>query len=337
MELWVTFVGTAASTPTAARNTSATLVVHGGTRVLVDCGEGTQRQLLRSGIGLIDLDAILVTHLHADHYLGLPGLLKTYGLRGRETPLILCGPPGTQQLFDALSIVIGHLPFAIDLRESESGPVLDVPNGAWHAFSTRHSIRSCGYALVEDSRPGAFNLDAARALGIPPGPLFGVLQRGQSIELDGQQISPDQVLGPARSGRRVVISGDTEPCDATREISQGADLLVHEATFLDDERARARETRHSTAAEAGAIASDANVAMLAITHISSRFFPRDLRREAQEVFPNTICPKDFDQIEIPFAERGTPTLHIGGARRIDGEVLPPTADSAATVVKQPGL
>lgn len=337
MELWVTFVGTAASTPTAARNTSATLVVHGGSRVLVDCGEGTQRQLLRSGIGLTDLDAILVTHLHADHYLGLPGLLKTYGLRGRETPLILCGPPGTQKLFDALSVVIGHLPFAIDLRESDNGQILNVPHGAWHAFPTHHSIRSCGYALIEDARPGAFDLDAARALGIPSGPLFGALQRGQVIELNGQQISPDQVLGPARTGRRVVISGDTEPCDATREISQGADLLVHEATFLDDERARARETRHSTAAEAGAIARDADVAMLAITHLSSRFFPRDLRREAQGVFPNTVCPKDFDQIEIPFAERGTPILHVGGARRNDGDALPPKADSAATVVEQPGL
>ncbi len=337
MDLWVTFIGTAASVPTASRGTSATLVVRGGSRVLIDCGEGTQRQFLRSGLGLVDLDAILLTHLHGDHYLGVPGLLKTYGLRGRTTPLPVVGPPGLHALLSALGPVIGRLPFALEVREVERGTVLGLEGARWDAFATQHSVRSVGYALIEAPRPGMFDVAAARALGVPAGPLFGQLQRGETIEIDGRVVAPDQVLGEARVGRRVVVTGDTEPCAETREAARGAELLVHEATFLDEDRARARETHHSTAREAGVVARDADVRLLALTHVSSRFLPREVRKEAESQFPATIVPRDFDQVEIPFAERGTPIVHPGGATRRPPEGDPQGPTGPGTVSGRPDL
>ncbi|MFN8109486.1 MAG: ribonuclease Z [Thermoleophilia bacterium] len=309
MDLWITLLGTAASAPTAARGTAATLLTRGGLRVLVDCGEGTQRQLLRSGIGLVDLDAILITHMHADHVLGLPGLLKTYALRARSQPLRLVGPRGLAAFMQQMAPLIGRLPFPLEQTEVGGG------GAAWReaglrieAFDTSHRVPSVGYALVEDDRPGAFDVDAAVALGVPPGPMFGVLQRGGAVEVAGATVTPEQVLGEARSGRRVVITGDTEPCAGTVQAAAGADVLVHEATFLEAERDRARETGHSTAREAAEVAGRAGVTLLALTHISSRFMPRDVRAEAREVFPNTVTPRDFDRIEVPFRERGAPVL-----------------------------
>jgi ribonuclease Z len=321
MDLFVTLIGTAASVPTSARGTAATLIARGGERWLIDCGEGTQRQLLRSGQGLVDLDRILITHMHGDHYLGLPGLFKTYGLRGRERPLELIGPRGLIRLMETMQPIIGRLPFPVDLEEiDEPGAAVALRGDGFRfeAFPTRHSIPSVGYALVEDARPGAFDLDAARALGVAPGPDFGVLQRGgEVVTPEGRTVRPDEVLGAARPGRTVVISGDTEPCDATREAARGAALLVHEATFLDEDRGRARETRHTTAREAAELARDADVGLLVLTHLSSRCAPSEVRAEAGAVFPRTLVPRDFDQIEIPFPERGEPVVHParGGPRR----------------------
>ncbi len=318
MDLSVTFIGTAASVPSAARGVSATILTRGGDRVLIDCGEGTQRQLLRSGLGLVDLDLILLTHLHGDHYLGLPGMMKTYALRGRTRPVRIVAPRGLFRLFDELRTVIGRLAFAVDLDEHEPGNVWSTEGARIEAFATRHSVPSLGYALIEDARPGMFDLDAAKALGVPSGPLFGRLQRGETIDVEGRTVTPDDVLGPARQGRRIVVTGDTEPCEATTEISHRADLLVHEATFLDSERARARETRHSTAAEAALVARDAEVGVLALTHLSGRVMPREARAEAEAVFPAVVVPRDFESVEIPFAERGVPILHPRPGRQIEG-------------------
>ncbi len=327
MDLWITFVGTAASVPTASRGTSATLVVRGGSRVLVDCGEGTQRQLLRSGLGLVDVDAILLTHLHGDHYLGLPGMLKTYALRGRTDALPLIGPPGLRVLLDTLHPIIGRLPYALDARELEQGTALELDGARWAGYPTRHSIRSLGYALVEDPRPGMFDVATARALGVPAGPLFGALQRGEVVTVGETTVRPEQVLGSPRAGRTVVITGDSEPCDATRMAAERADVLIHEATFLDDERLRARDTRHSTAREAAELAAAADVALLALTHLSSRFHPRDVRKEAERVFARTVVPRDFDQIEVPFSERGTPIFHRGGATERHPDQTPVAPDA----------
>jgi len=337
MDLWVTFIGTAASVPTASRGTSATLVVRGGSRVLVDCGEGTQRQFLRSGLGLIDLDAILLTHLHGDHYLGLPGLLKTYALRGRTEPLAIVGPPGLAALLGALQAVVGRLPFPLDVEEAQPGLVLALDGASWEAFPTRHSVRSLGFALIEDPRPGMFDVAAARALGVSAGPLFGRLQHGETIRVGDAEVRPEQVLGPPRAGRSVVITGDTEPCEATIVAATGAELLVHEATFLDDERERARETRHSTAREAADVARSAGVQLLALTHLSSRFLPREIRKEAAAVFGETVVPRDFDQVEVPFAERGVPILHPGGVTRRGPAGVPQAAAGPGTVSPEPDL
>lgn len=309
MDLIVTFIGTSASVPSAARGTSATLISRGGRRWLVDCGEGTQRQLLRSGVGLVDLDVVLLTHLHGDHFLGLPGMFKTFALRGREEPLLLVGPEGLDDLMRTLHPLIGRLPFHLEIEETGPGDVLRDDGAVIRAFHTDHGVRSLGYCLAEDDRPGAFDVRAARALGVVPGPDFGVLQRGGEVTTpDGAVVRPHQVMGEAREGRVVVFSGDTRPCAGTEDAAQGADLLVHEATFCDDDAARARETRHSTAGEAAALARRAGVRMLALTHVSTRVQPREVRREAEREFPGVIVPRDFDQVEIPFRERGGPRV-----------------------------
>lgn len=338
MDLWVTFIGTAASVPTAARGTAATLIARGGDRFLVDCGEGTQRQLLRSGVGLVELDLILITHLHGDHYLGLPGLLKTYGLRGRTAPVRIAGPKGLGKLLEVLRPVIGRTPFPLEVTELGPGGVPWRTDGARiEAFATSHGVPSVGYALIEDDRPGMFDVAAATALGVPSGPMFGRLQRGEAVTLpDGSEVRPGQVLGEARRGRRVVLTGDTEPCAGTVQAAHGADLLVHEATFCEDERERARETHHSTAREAAEVAATAGVGFLALTHISSRFMPRDIRAEARALFAETVVPRDFDQVELPFAERGGPVFHPGGARaRETADGVSEGADASARTASLP--
>lgn len=331
MDLHLTLLGTAASVPTAARGTSATLIARGGERWLVDCGEGTQRQFLRSGIGLVDLDLILITHLHGDHYLGLPGLLKTYALRGRTRPLPVVGPRGLVRLFETLRPVIGRLPYRVELDEREparAGVVWESEGGRIEPFATRHTVPSMGYALVEEDRPGTFDVEAAVALGVTPGPDFGILQRGGEVTTAaGLVVRPEQVLGEARSGRRVLITGDTEPCGATLDAAEGAQLLIHEATFLDADRDRARETGHTTAREAAVLAREAKVGLLVLTHLSSRCFPRDVRQEAEAVFPDVAVARDFDRIEVPFPERGPAVLEPHRRRREAGEA----ADDRGTV------
>jgi ribonuclease Z len=314
MDLDIVFLGTSASAPTANRSPAALLVRRGGDRLLFDCGEGTQRQLMRSSVGLPDLEEIFLTHFHADHYLGLPGMLKTFSLRQREVPLTVYGPPGLKELFSTLSRVFGRLSYPLELVELRAGEALERDGYRVLVFPVHHGTTAVGYAVVEDTRPGFFDVDAADALGVPSGPERGVLQRGDSLTLDdGRVITPDAVLGEARPGRRIVIAGDTAPTETVSVLSEGADLLVHEATFLEDERDRAAETLHSTARQAAEVARTAKVRMLALTHVSPRYFGSELVSEAREVFPATVVPRDFDLIEVPFAERGEPLLVKGGA------------------------
>ena len=333
------FLGTSASAPTARRAPSALLLRRGGERLLFDCGEGTQRQLLRSTVGLVDLREIFLTHFHADHYLGLPGMLKTFTLRDREEPLTIYGPAGLRDLFDSLRLVFGRLTYPLQLVEVRAGEALARDGYELRVFPVSHGRSAVGYALVEEMRPGRFDVETADELGVPAGRERGALQRGESIVLpDGRTLAPDAVLGPPRHGRTIVYTGDTAPSEIVTTLAQGADVLVHEATFGDDERARAAETQHSTASQAAEVARDAGVRLLALTHISPRYFGPELAREAREVFAQTVVPRDFDVIEVPFAERGEPTLVKGGAvPERHGSGSPPTAEEMALVApSEPG-
>ena len=267
------FLGTSGSAPTAQRATSATLVRRGGDKLLIDCGEGTQRQLLRSDVGLADLEDVFLTHFHADHYLGLPGMLKSFALRGREMPLRLHGPVGLRELLGVLRRVFGSLTYPIDTVELEPGDAIDRGDYEIRAFAVRHGGPSIGYLIAEADRPGRFDVTVADALGVPPGKERGQLQRGEAVVLaSGKTISPQQVLGPARPSRSLALTGDTGPAASVVDAATGVDLLVHEATFGADERQRARETNHSTAAEAALTAKAAGVGLLALTHLSARYF-----------------------------------------------------------------
>jgi ribonuclease Z len=315
VDLDIVFLGTSASAPTAGRAPTALLLRRGGDRLLFDCAEGTQRQLMRSSLGLPDLDQIFLTHYHADHTLGLPGLLKTFALRGREVPLRVYGPPGLRELFNDLRRVFGKVTYPLETIEVRPGEALERDGYRILVFPVHHGVSAVGYALDEPDRPGEFDATAADALGIPFGPERGALQRGESVTLgDGRVVTPDAVVGTSRRGRRIVITGDTAPVETVRVLAEGADVLVHEATFSEEERERAAETLHSTARQAAEVAAAADVRLLALTHFSPRYFGPELLEEARAVFSSTVAPRDFDVIEVPFAERGDPQLIRKGAR-----------------------
>src|SRR5215208_5281893 len=309
MDLDVLFLGTAGSSPSPQRGLPATLVRRGGDRLLFDCGEGTQRQLMRS-VGLVELEELFITHFHADHVLGLPGMLKTFALRQRERELVVYGPRGLRRVYELLAPVIGRLTFPMQLVELSANDELERDGYRIAAFDVDHGGPGLGYAIVEAPRPGHFDPERARELGVRPGPDFGRLQQGE--EVDGVQ--PSQVMGEARRGRKIVLAGDTAPCDMTRLVAWEADLLVHEATFMEEDAERAAETRHSTALRAAELAAAAGVQMLALTHISPRYAGGEVRAEARAQFQNVIVPRDFDRVEIPFPERGEP-VHIRASER----------------------
>jgi len=304
MDLSLFFVGTAGSVPSARRGLPAVLVRRGGDRLLFDCGEGTQRQLVRS-VGLVDLDCVFVTHFHADHWLGLPGMLKSFALRERDRPLTVYGPRGLGGLMDAMRIVYGRLPYELSVVELQPAQTVERDGYLIAAIPVRHRGDSAlGYALVEEQRRGHLDARLAEQLGVRPGPDFGRLQRGETVA----GVRPEQVMGPSREGRKIVLSGDTAPCEAVAIAAHQADLLVHEATFAEEESERARQTAHSTARQAAELARDAEVRMLALTHVSSRYAGGELRDEARAAFATTVVPRDFDTIELPLPERGSATL-----------------------------
>ena len=323
MDLSVLFLGTAGSMPTVQRAPASLLIRRGGDRILIDCGEGSQRQLLRS-VGLPDIEHIFLTHFHADHFLGLPGMLKTFGLRGRIAPLTVYGPRGLTGLMSDLRRIYGKLGYELRIRELAPSEPVEMAGFRIGAFAVSHRVEALGYALVEEERPGRFDPARARELGVAEGPLFGQLQRGSSVEASGQVIRPEQVMGEPRPGRKLVFTGDTEPCETTVAVARGAELLVHDGTFSEDEVERARQTGHSTAPEAAAIASEAGVGLLAVTHLSSRYFGPAIEKEARAVFEPTVVPRDFDLIEVPYRERGEPELiRWKDARaRLEGEHTP---------------
>ena len=326
MDLSVVFLGTGGSVPSARRATACVLIRAGGARILVDAGEGAQRQMILS-TGLVHVDEIYVTHFHADHYLGLPGLLKTYDLLERNQPLRIVGPVGLHGLFDALRRIFGKLRYDVELVELEPGEGVDHEGFEMRSFAVEHRMKALGYAFVEPERPGRFDVDTARGLGITDERDVGRLQRGETISVDGSEVAPDQVMGDPRQGRKLVITGDTSPCEMTRIAAHRAQLLVHDGTFAIEETERAADTGHSTARDAAVLAREAEVGMLAIVHVSSRYSVGAVLNEARGAFPNTIAPRDFDLVEIPFPERGEPKLVPEGAKqRPEAPVEPAPAD-----------
>jgi ribonuclease Z len=303
VDLSLFFAGTAGSVPSARRGLPALLIRRGGDRILIDCGEGTQRQLVKS-VGLADLTDVFLTHMHADHWLGLPGMLKSFELRDRERPLTVHGPPGMTALLERMRPIYGRPRYGLTFRDLEPDEAIRRDDFEIVPFAVRHRGVAHGYALVEDARPGRFDAELAERLGVTPGPDFGRLQRGEVVG----DVRPEQVMGEPRAGRRVVISGDTAPTDAVVVAAHRADVLVHDATFLDGDADRAALTGHSTARQAAQVAADAEVGLLALTHLSSRYAPTQVRDEARAVFADTEVPRDFDTIEIPLPERGGPEL-----------------------------
>jgi len=313
MDLSVIFLGTGGSVPSARRSTASLLVVRGGKRMMFDCGEGTQRQLQRS-TGLTQVDEIYLTHFHADHMLGLPGLLKTYDLTGREEPLTIYGPRGLLDLFKTLGKLVGRTGYDLHLVELGPGDAVSHEGAEVRPFAVEHSVRANGYALIEEERPGRFDPDAAKRLGVAEGPDFAALQRGEAVDGSKGPVRPDEVMGESRPGRTVAITGDTAPCHATVSAAADADLLIHDASFTDEEVQRAADTGHSTVVQAASVAAEAHVKMLALVHISSRYHVGSVLDEARDVFEPAVAPRDFDIVEIPFPERGKPFLVPNGAR-----------------------
>ena len=306
MSLSLRFLGTAASRPTVERNVAALALMREGETLLFDCGEGTQRQMMRYHVSFAVAD-VLFTHFHADHVIGIIGLLRTMALQGRTDVLRLYGPRGaTRVLRRAEQFGFDRLGFPVEIMELDPDQPLKRNGYELIPFAVdHHGSASLGYAVVEETRKGRFNPDLAREMGIPEGPLWGQIHRGIAVTLpDGRHIEPSVLVGPTRPGRRIVITGDTRPCAATTEMARNADLLVHEATFGDEEAARAIETGHSTAREAAMVARDADARRLVLTHISARYSrdASDLEREARQVFPNVIVARDGTEIEVPFVD-----------------------------------
>jgi ribonuclease Z len=308
LDLQLVFLGTAGATPTVDRGSPATLLIRGGERILIDCGEGTQRQLMRS-VGLARISMILLTHLHGDHYLGLPGLLKTYSLLGREEPLVLFGPSGLYELMRDAERLVGRPRFPFLVEEVGECTVLETEDYSLKTAATEHGLPGLAWCLEEKSRPGLFHPERAVELGITPGPAFGRLQRGEAVtNAEGQEVRPEQVMEGSREGRKIVITGDTRPSPGVIGLARGASVLVHDSTFGSSELDRALETGHSTAEEAAGVALAAGVGTLVLTHISSRHTWRELRDEARAVFPGAILPRDFDTLVVPYPEKGAAWL-----------------------------
>ncbi len=304
--LRLTFLGTAAAQPTIDRNLSGLAVKAGADLLLFDCGEGSQRQMIRFGTGF-GVTAVFFTHFHADHYLGIIGFLRTLGMGGRTDPLVLYGPPPARTLLhEAIHLGVEALLFPVQIEELHGGEELRFGGYVVRAVPGDHTTPALGYVLEEEARPGRFDVARALALGVEPGPAFGRLQRGETVALaDGRAVRAEEVLGPPRPGRRVAISGDTRPTGALAAAARGADLLVHESTFSDDEQERALLTRHSTAREAGRVAAEAGVGRLVLTHLSSRHDrdPDRLRGEAAQAFGGPVdVAHDGYVVELPAAE-----------------------------------
>jgi ribonuclease Z len=301
----VTFLGTGGGIPSISRSLPSVAVTFSGELILFDCGEGTQRQMMKAGTGFRQKLTILLTHLHGDHVFGLPGLIYTLSMLDRRHPLRVIGPRGTKDFVNALlSIRFGRLSYDIDVKEIDGGIAYESRDFVVEATDASHTVKSLAYRLRERSRPGKMKVELLERLGVPRGPLWGRLQRGEPIEFSGRIIRPEEVLGPPRRGRIIVYTGDTRPSDEIAEFSRGADILIHDATFDSKFEEDAVREGHSTARQAAEIALKAGVKRLYLFHISPRYEGDEekLLMEAKQVFPNTYIAEDLLSIEVPLPD-----------------------------------
>jgi len=301
------FLGTGGSYPSKERNLACVaLKMMNGEVILFDCAEGTQRQMMFTSISFMQVKCILLSHFHGDHFLGLPGLVQTMYLNERKDPLDIYGPPKTVRRIEGL-LGTGHFnpTFALRVHDLEGGQIVERDGYKIRATWANHGVPDMAYSVEEDTRPGKFDKPKALELGIPEGPLFGKLQRGETVTVKGEKFTPEMVMGPARKGRKVVYTGDTAPCDAVLELAQNADALIHDSTGGTDIEAKMNEWGHTSSRQAAEIAKKANVKLLFLTHISPRYREEDsktLLDDAKAIFPQTYLAKDFYEHNIPYPE-----------------------------------
>ncbi len=301
----IIFLGTAGSLPTTKRNVSAIAVQIGPNVVLFDCGEGTQRQFMLSTASYMKVRSIFISHLHGDHFLGLPGLIQSMNFSGREKDLSVYGPRGTVETVDSL-LHLGYFEpkFVIAAEDLADGDKVRLGNAVVKAVATEHTVPSLGYVLEEDPRPGKFDPAKAKEFGVRPGPSFGRLQQGNAIVVAGRTVTPEMVMGPRRRGRKIAISGDTRPSSNFAYAAEGADVMVHEATVASGLISDAREYGHATAAEAARLALEAHAKTLYLYHISSRYEnPDELLNEARPIFPETYVAEDLMEVQVTASDR----------------------------------
>ncbi len=298
----IVFLGTGSGWPTKRRNVSSIAVENRGDVMLMDCGEGTQRQMLYTPISFMKISRILVSHFHGDHILGIPGLIQSMALAGRERPLFIVGPEGTEDMVNKL-LSLGDFKKSFDVHAifMNDGDVIDVGNHMIRAAAVKHTVPALAYSIEEKERAGRFYREKAISLGVPEGPAFGKLQRGESVLVNGRAIMPEEVMGPSRAGIKIVYSGDTAPCDSLAELANNADILIHEATFSGEMKEKAMEFGHSTSIQAAEIAKKAGVKRLILTHISPRYEDAGiLLSEAKAVFKETYLAEDLMEFPVPY-------------------------------------
>ncbi|MCL2607278.1 MAG: ribonuclease Z [Methanomassiliicoccaceae archaeon] len=286
----ILFAGTGASVPSRERSLPCVAVRIGKEIVLFDCGEGSQRQLMISPFSFMKIKAIFVSHLHGDHFLGIPGLLQTMDMSGRKDGILLVGPKGFGDVIKRLTETCGSVTYNVNITEASDGDEFEFKEFAVKVFEVKHSVTALGFLFEENERPGKFDRSKAVSFGIKPGPDFTRLQNGE--EVNG--VRSCDIIGPARKGRRIVYSGDTVKCIRVKEMAENADVLIHEATYMSKDSALAGEHMHSTAHDAASTAKDANVSVLLVTHMSNRYEDMsEIEEECRKVFPNTLLAKDL--------------------------------------------